>query len=99
MSCPAVGLSTDVVTVVACGGPAFPVRRSPHEPVGTADDRRPARCVALAAEWGVPLTEDRVKRATESGQLPRFIVCAKLRYSSRHAWRWLYGSTSGCGTR
>jgi hypothetical protein len=32
-------------------------------------------------------------------QLPRFIVCAKLRYSSRHVWRWLYGSTSGCGTR
>jgi hypothetical protein len=47
---------------------------------GSADDRRPARCVALAAEWGVPLTENRVKRATESGQLPRFIVCAKLRY-------------------
>jgi hypothetical protein len=46
---------------------------------GSADDRRPARCVALAAEWGVPLTENRVKRATESGQLPRFIVCAKLR--------------------
>ena len=62
-------------------------------------DGRPG-VVALTAEWGVPpLTENRVKRATESGQLPRFIVCAKLRYSSRHVWRWLYGSTSGCGTR
>jgi len=66
---------------------------------GSADDRRPARCVALAAEWGVPLTENRVKRATESGQLPRFIVCAKLRYSNRHVYRWLYDSTSGCDTR
>jgi hypothetical protein len=59
----------------------------------------PARCVALAAEWSVPLTENRVKRATESGQLPRFIVCAKLRYSNRHVYRWLYDSTSGCDTR
>ena len=38
---------------------------------------------ALAAEWDVPLTENRVKRATESGQLPRFIVCAKHRPGRR----------------
>jgi hypothetical protein len=31
---------------------------------GSADDRRPARCVAPATEWGVPLTENGVKRAT-----------------------------------
>ena len=42
-------------------------------------DGRPG-VVALTAEAGVPpLTENRVKRATESGQLPRFIVCAELR--------------------
>ena len=61
-------------------------------------DGRPG-VVALTAEWGVPpLTENRVKRATESGQLPRFIVCTKLRYSSRHVWRWLYGMRGTVGS-
>jgi hypothetical protein len=62
----------------------------------TIDGR--AGVVALAAEWGVPLTENRVKRATESGHLPRFIVCAKLRYSSRDVWRWLYGMRGTVGS-
>jgi hypothetical protein len=30
--------------------------------------------------------------------LPRFIVCAKLRYSSRDVWRWLYGMRGTVGS-
>lgn len=48
-----------------------------------------AGAAAFCGELGQPVTESRVRRAVNAGELPSFMVCAKLRFSEHDLFVWL----------